>query len=219
MASNYNRLGRPAMVGVRGGRVRLLLRREDASDLDRLEAAAEALPAVSVPDGVTVRPARPEDAKGVLDMWRAVVAEGNRVRTEEVRATAAEYRKRFRRPWTPKEASVVAEVDGHIVGLLGISREDHPVNRHIATLGLSVMQTERGRGIGSALMAEAVRWAVEHDVEKLALSVYPGNRAALRLYAKFGFIEEGRLSGHSKKTYGYEDEIAMGRWLIERGSA
>jgi diaminopimelate decarboxylase len=37
MASNYNRLGRPAVVGVRAGRATLWLRREDLDDLDRLE--------------------------------------------------------------------------------------------------------------------------------------------------------------------------------------
>ena len=39
MASNYNRLGRPAVVGVRDGRASLWLRREDDDDLDRLEAS------------------------------------------------------------------------------------------------------------------------------------------------------------------------------------
>ena len=52
-------------------------------------------------------------------------------------------------------------------------------------------------------------------VEKLALSVYPDNEAALALYQKFGFQEEGRLSGHSKKSIGYRDEVLMGRWLVE----
>jgi diaminopimelate decarboxylase len=37
LASTYNRFGRPAVVGVRGGRVRPWLRREEADDLDRLE--------------------------------------------------------------------------------------------------------------------------------------------------------------------------------------
>jgi diaminopimelate decarboxylase len=38
MASNYNRVGRPAVVGVRDGDSRLWLRRETDDDLDRLEA-------------------------------------------------------------------------------------------------------------------------------------------------------------------------------------
>src|SRR5581483_6837694 len=39
MASTYNRVGRPAVVAVSGGRPRLWLRREDAVDLERLECS------------------------------------------------------------------------------------------------------------------------------------------------------------------------------------
>ena len=53
-------------------------------------------------------------------------------------------------------------------------------------------------------------------MEKIALSVYPDNRGgAAALYAKFGFVVEGRLSGHSKKAAGYADEVVMGRWWVE----
>jgi L-phenylalanine/L-methionine N-acetyltransferase len=43
--------------------------------------------------------------------------------------------------------------------------------------------------------------------------VYPNNEPAAALYRKFGFVEEGRLVGHSKKSYGYEDEVVMARWM------
>jgi ribosomal protein S18 acetylase RimI-like enzyme len=62
-------------------------------------------------------------------------------------------------------------------------------------------------------MTEAFRWARGAGIEKLALTVYPNNQRALNLYKKYGFVEEGRLTGHSKKAYGYEDEVVMGRWL------
>ena len=51
-------------------------------------------------------------------------------------------------------------------------------------------------------------------MEKLALTVYPDNEAARALYGKFGFREEGSLTGHSKKSIGYRDEIVMGLWLL-----
>jgi diaminopimelate decarboxylase len=39
LASNYNRSGRPAVVGVAGGKAELWLRREDAEDMDRLDVS------------------------------------------------------------------------------------------------------------------------------------------------------------------------------------
>jgi diaminopimelate decarboxylase len=213
MASNYNRVGRPAVVAVRDHAARLIVRREDTTDLERLEVATPQDPVVHPPEGVVVRPARPSDARSFLDMWKAVVAERRFVRTEHVRHRAWRYRRTFRRSWTPRQAWIVAVAGERVVGNVSISKEEHPVNSHVATLGMAVAAEWRGRGVGSVLMAESLRWAAENGVEKLALSVYPGNRAAIALYRKFGFVEEGRLVGHSKKSYGYEDEVVMARWM------
>lgn len=163
-----------------------------------------------------VRPARPGDARSFLELWRSVVGESRFVRAEVVSRTTRHYRRSFRRSWTEDEASIVAVHGSRVVGQLAVSREESPVNRHVASLGMAVARDWRGRGVGSALMAEVLRWAREVGVEKLALSVYPDNEAARALYRRFGFEEEGRLTGHSKKSIGYRDEIVMGLWLVER---
>jgi putative acetyltransferase len=150
-------------------------------------------------------------------MWRTVVAEKRHVRSETVGRSAGYYRRRyFRRSWTDEQASLVAVHGDRVIGHLNVSREEGPMTRHVASLGMAVAPEWRGRGVGSALLVEAIRWGNEMRVEKLALSVYPHNEAALGLYRKFGFQEEGRLTGHSKKSVGYLDEIVMGLWLVPR---
>jgi putative acetyltransferase len=62
-------------------------------------------------------------------------------------------------------------------------------------------------------MEQAIAWSKGVGVEKLVLSVYPNNVAAISLYRSFGFIDEGRLARHSRKSYGYEDEILMAVWI------
>jgi len=166
--------------------------------------------------GFTVRPARPGDARSFLRMWESVVAERRFVRSDRVHGGVRHYRRRFRNAWTDEEANLVAVHGTRVIGHLSASREEHPVTRHVASLGMAVGAEWRGRGVGSALLTEGVRWAREAGVEKLALSVYPDNAAARGLYQKFGFREEGRMSGHSKKAIGYRDEILMGLWLVER---
>lgn len=166
------------------------------------------------PPGVEVRPARAADVRSMLRMFSAVASERRFIRTESVsRDRARRIRRSFRRPWTRERADIVAVADGRVVGHLGVEREEGPILDHVASLGMGVAREWRGRGIGSALLAEAFRWAQWAGVEKLALTVYPGNEAAISLYGKFGFEEEGRLVAHSKKSYGYEDEVVMGRWL------
>jgi ribosomal protein S18 acetylase RimI-like enzyme len=143
-----------------------------------------------------------------------VVDEKRYVRSETVSHSVGYYRRRyFRRPWTRDHASLVAVHGDRVIGHLNVAREEGSMTRHVASLGMAVAPDWRGQGVGSALMDEVLRWAREMGVEKLALSVYPHNDAALALYRKFGFKEEGRLTGHSKKSIGYLDEIVMGLWL------
>lgn len=150
-------------------------------------------------------------------MWRDVVAERRFVRTESVTQSVRTFRRQqFRRTWDRDQASIVAVHGDRVIGHLGVSREDGPATRHVASLGMAVASDWRGRGVGTALLSEALRWARQVGVEKLALSVYPDNEPARALYRKFGFQEEGCLTGHSKKSIGYRDEIVMGLWLVPR---
>jgi putative acetyltransferase len=162
-----------------------------------------------------VRPAAPRDVRSFLELYRAVAAEGRFIRTDEPSGGARRYRRRFRRAVTSRHARFLALDGDRVIGEIGLEREDNPVTAHVATLGMMVAPEWRGRGVGSALMEAAIAWARRSGVEKLELSVYPDNDAARALYAKFGFREEGRLSGHSKKRVGYLDEVLMGLWLDE----
>jgi RimJ/RimL family protein N-acetyltransferase len=170
-------------------------------------------------EGFEVRPARPKDARSFFEMWSAVVAEGRFVRPDETRRPVRFYKRTFKRSWSPDRADLVAVGGRRVVGHLTVVREDSSVCRHVASLGIAVGERWRGRGVGSALMQEAIRWARQMGVEKLALSVYPDNAAAREMYRRFGFVEEGCLTGHSKKAIGYRDEILMGLWLVPRPEA
>jgi putative acetyltransferase len=170
-------------------------------------------PVEAPPDGVEIRPAAPRDAADWIRHVSEVAAEGRYIRTEEVRWSSREVRRRWRRSWTTEKADILALANGRLIGSLSIAREPNPVTRHVASLGMSVDRDWRSRGVGSALISEAFRWARWAGIEKIGLTVYPHNQRAINLYKKFGFAEEGRLAGHSKKSYGYEDEIVMGRWL------
>ncbi len=214
MASNYNRVGKPAVAVVANGKSRLLFRREDDTDLDRLEVgAAPTIPATTgPPSGVTIRPARPKDARSFSAMWQGVVDEGY-VHSQLVRNPVKHYRGLFRDPWNERGAWILAVNGDDVIGLLSLARGTEHRNRHNATLGMGIAKPWRGKGIGSALLVEAFRWAEEFGVARIALSVYPDNAPAVGLYRKFGFVEEGRLVRHLLKPVGYVDEVLMARWL------
>ena len=167
-------------------------------------------------EALEIRPAEPRDARAFLDHWTAIVAEERFVRSEEVETSARAYRRRFRQR-SDLGTDLLAFEGRRLVGHVTVQRERHPVTRHVGSLAIAVAADARGRGIGRRLMTEAIAWSKEAGVEKLVLSVYPHNEAAISLYRSFGFVEEGRLARHSRKSYGYEDEILMAAWIGSDG--
>jgi GNAT superfamily N-acetyltransferase len=70
---------------------------------------------------------------------------------------------------------LVAETDG----VCGRPARLHLAPYGVADLGMAVVAAWRGRGIGTALLAEAVERARKAGAHKIALQVWPHNAAAL----------------------------------------
>ena len=167
--------------------------------------------ASSLTDWLLVREANPADAGALAMLGRAVGAEdeGWLITDGNWRSAAQErrYLKSIRR--YPHAAVFVAETSKGIVGRLSIARDSHPASHHVADLGLMVAQGMRRRGIGTALIEEAAKWARDVGVRKLELHVFPHNEPAIALYEKLGFVREGYRRAHYRRGEGYVDAILM----------
>ena len=163
-------------------------------------------------EGWRIRPAEPRDADALVELGRAVGREpgGWLITTADWRTAGDErrYLKALRR--YPHAAVFVVEADdGELVGRLSVARDQHPASAHVADLGLMVAAGWRRRGIGRALLVQAVEWARARGVSKLELHVFPHNDAAIALYEQFGFEREGYRKRHYRRTDGYVDAILM----------
>jgi RimJ/RimL family protein N-acetyltransferase len=166
--------------------------------------------------GVRIRRGEPGDAQALVSLARAVGAEpeGWLITRNSWRSVSDErrYLKALRRH--VGAAVYVAETDeGEIVGRLSVARDPHPASRHVADLGLMVASEYRRRGIGLALLEQAVRWAREADVSKLELHVFPHNPPAIALYENFGFVREGYRRRHYRRGDELVDAILMAYWI------
>jgi len=63
-------------------------------------------------------------------------------------------------------------------------------------------------------VAAAIEKSRAQGLHKLSLEVFPHNEAALALYRKFGFVEEGRRVRHYRRESGeLWDSVVMGLLL------
>jgi len=81
-------------------------------------------------------------------------------------------------------------------------------------IAMFVAAAWRGRGVGTALLAAAIECGRAAGMHKLTLSVFPHNEAAIALYRKFGFVEEGWHRKHIRRASGeLWDLVDMGLLL------
>lgn len=160
---------------------------------------------------IVIRQAEPGDAVALVQLAQEIGREPERwlLTTDVWREVGDErrYLKAVRRH--PDAAVYVAEDAGRIVGRLSVGRDPHPASRHVADLGLMVARTHRGRGIGRALLDQAVTWARGAGIRKLELHVFPWNGPAIGLYERYGFEHVGLRSGHYLRDGDDVDALLM----------
>jgi RimJ/RimL family protein N-acetyltransferase len=165
-----------------------------------------------------LRNAERKDAQAILDHAKANLREGhgNVTLPSEFKLTVADEIKwikehREKRDWL----TIVAELDGNLIGLLNFKAEARKRLAHRGMFGISIRKEWRGRGVGEAVLRALLEWATKNPrVEKVALAVLADNANAIALYRKLGFVEEGRRVREIKVAKGqYVDDVLMYRWV------
>jgi ribosomal protein S18 acetylase RimI-like enzyme len=164
---------------------------------------------------VTIEPARSEDAPAVLAIHRAILTEGRWFisRPHEIGGIDATVRLIRECGRHPTSTFLVARNDGAIVGFLAVRGGSLERMRHTGKLEIMVAAEARGTGVGRALMQACIDWAAANPaLEKLGLSVFADNTAAIALYRRFGFEQEGhRVAEYKLEDGTYRDDLLMFR--------
>lgn len=88
--------------------------------------------------------------------------------------------------------SLVAEIEGELVGQIGLHVEQNQRRKHVAGFGMAVKDTFQGKGAGTKLLSAVIDLAENWlNIQRLELTVYTDNEAAIGLYRKHGFNIEG----------------------------
>lgn len=165
-----------------------------------------------------IRPATEDDLDAIIDQTWEVAAEGRWI-GREVPFDRQERQDRLASALcSASSALFVATASmpsagqdvGDIVGHIWVSLAPYGV----ADFGLLVVQGWRGHGVGKLLLDAGLDWARGAGAHKAALEVWPHNEAAIALYRRAGFVEEGRKVRHYRRHSGeLWDAIVMGLHL------
>lgn len=144
-----------------------------------------------------------------------------RALTEAPRAFASSFDEEARRPsaaWDAdaetrsagnESASFVVESDRGVVGLVGAHRSgEEPAT--VELVSMWVAPDARGQGLGGRLVEEVVEWAREGGARRVVLWVTRGNRPAIALYERAGFVATDPAVGAAHACHG---QLRMAREL------
>lgn len=120
----------------------------------------------------------------------------------------------FQRGLIMKNGPCYYALDGeNVIGWADIFPEDNPRQNHRGSLGMGILKEYRGRGLGAQLLQAAIDHAKVFGLEKVELHVYTTNTAAVALYKKMGFVEEGLIKKYRKLDGRYFDSLVMAKEL------
>jgi RimJ/RimL family protein N-acetyltransferase len=161
---------------------------------------------------IVVRRATRKDIPAILRNLKEVAKEEVYLGTERV--TPQHRQRQLERLRDRKSLTIVAKVQGRIVGSLTLWQSGLKKMRHVRELGMLVIEGYREIGVGRALIDYSLKWArAQDEVEKVVLGVFSSNRRAFNLYKKFGFKVEGIIRKQHVLKGKYVDEIRMGRFV------
>lgn len=113
---------------------------------------------------------------------------------------------------SPHSVFYVAVRDDEVVGTVSLNGLPRRMS-HRAELGITVLKSEWGKGLGNRLMETVIDYARGSGIEIVELAVRSDNERAIRLYEKHGFKEIGVYKSYFKIDEKYIDFKLMNLYL------
>jgi RimJ/RimL family protein N-acetyltransferase len=114
-----------------------------------------------------------------------------------------------------ESALFIAVLDDNIVGRLDINGSKRASLAHVVSLGVSVDEAFRRKGIGMLLLEHGLLYISEHsEIKRIELEVHAQNLPAIRLYERFGFNQEGRCEKRLFQHGRFFDTLRLAKLVI-----
>jgi len=149
---------------------------------------------------LTLRPATLQDADAICAIHNQGITD--RVATLDTTLRTPQGTREWLAERDARHPAIVAEADGAVVGWASLNRfNPRHAYDHVADFSVYVERAWRGRGVGTALLAELVATARSLGYHKMVLAALASNTGGVALYTRAGFTtvgtyrEQGQLDG------------------------
>ncbi len=148
---------------------------------------------IKLKDGssVTLRPAKAEDAKGIVETIRSTSEERSALILEMHGKHIGSERKFIEGLDRANNLLLVAISDDKVVGCLAALRSTEWEDRlaRVVEVGVHLRDGYRGSGLGSAMLTYSVEWARAKTFKKMITSILTTNNRSAALFTRQGFSE------------------------------
>ena len=167
--------------------------------------------AAAMRNAMKIRDAREPDLPAIIKIYNAAIA--TRVSTAQLEPVTLENRRNWLKDHSPdRHPFWVLEMDGKIAGWLTLkSFLPRCAYRDTAEVSVYVDERFRRRGVGRALLGEAISRAPELGITAMVGLIFAHNPASLRLFARLGFEKWGLLPGVANLD-GVERDLTIVGW-------
>ena len=158
--------------------------------------------------GLSVREATPADASAVAEIHRQSISTGEST-MEEGSRTAEDVRRQLA-SFGPREALLVAEVDGEVVGW-GLIKQysPRPGYRFAGETAVYVRRDRLGQGIGSGIKRALIVRCKELGYHHLVARIFAVNVASIEYNRRLGYEVVGRQKEIGFKNNKWCDVVIM----------
>ena len=155
-----------------------------------------------------VKPIHLEHASGFRKALDAIARE--RIHLGQTEARSLEWAHDFVATNVKNNHAQFVALNGNeVIGWCDILPHTLPGFGHAGGLGMGVVKSWRGRGVGKALLTKTVEKALKNGITRIELEVYASNAAAIELYRRNGFVDEGIKRRARFLDEKYEDILIM----------
>lgn len=187
-------------------------KREEELDTP-LPGTVDAANSAHEPGAIVVRRTEPADLDALAALFNLPGVRRGTLATPFLATRTLVEREAKRTHGSVQVMSFCATLDSRVIGHVDVIPQP-PRRAHCAEIGIAVHDDHAGRGVGTALLAAAIACAEQSlGLRRLELRVFVDNAAAIALYRKFGFVEEGRSRGYAMRDGVLADVLHMARYV------